>query len=95
MKVTIIADVSGSVPHEQLNTVLFPTIDALESAGHDVWVVFGDTEIRAIMRPKKIRSGQSQLKLVGHGGTDMKSVRQAAQATLKPDFVVTISDGMY
>ncbi len=95
MKVVIIADVSGSVSREQLNALLFPTMDGLEAAEHDVWVVFADTAVRAVLRPKKIRFQQSKLELIGRGGTDMQSVRREVAASMKPDFMVIISDGMY
>lgn len=95
MKVAIIADVSGSVGRGQLNSVLHPAMDALEEAGHTVLVVFADTEIRATCTPDEVRAGNQRLKLVGHGGTDMATVRHAVLRLINPDFVVVLSDGFY
>lgn len=95
MKIVIIADVSGSVNHEQLNSILFPVMDSVDRDGNEVWVAFADTQVRAVFRAHKVRENQHQLKLVGHGGTDMRSVRHEVMASMKPDYLITLSDGMY
>lgn len=95
MKVVIIADVSGSVDHAQLNTLLYPVMDALHDGGNEVWVVFGDTQVRAVFSARKVRRESHKLELIGHGGTDMAGVRREVMASMKPDYVLTLSDGHY
>jgi predicted metal-dependent peptidase len=95
MKIVIIADVSGSVERLRLDAIVTHTMNALEASDNEVWVVFADHEVRAVLRPKHIRRQSFDLNLIGHGGTDMGAVRYQVMKTMKPDFVVTVSDGMY
>jgi predicted metal-dependent peptidase len=97
MKVVIIADISGSVDRGKLNRLLFPTMEALERALCEVWVVFADTQVRGVFRPRHLRRDgfDYRLNVLGGGGTDMQSVRHEVQDSMKPDFMVTISDGYY
>jgi len=95
MKIVIIADVSGSVNHRELNNILLPVVESLDEEDNDVWVVFADTQVRAVFRAHKVRENWDQIKLVGHGGTDMAGVRREVMATMKPDYVIVMSDGMH
>ena len=91
----MIGDISGSVDRLAVKEAVAATVHGLMAAGHDVLVVLADHEVRVreealdYFRSTWCEDG------VGGGGTAIGGIARRMVEEVRPDLLVTVSDGVH